>query len=180
MNESNKALLIGLAKALNYEVIAIIPDELICSENGKKFYWNPLIDNADAFKLQVEFGLNVCVNVGYTSCSGYSQMGDELHEEHKNNPEAATRRAIVRAVFQLKCRPMNKILPCPMCGSPAELDSSGTAECYGKDWQTVSIECTRKQDKHCGMELSLTADFWNIRNSNSVLIDAWNNLERKS
>lgn len=65
-----------------------------------------------------------------------------------------------------------------MCGSPAELDSSGTTECYGKDWQTVSIECNAALDKHCGMELSLTADFWNIRNSNSVLIDAWNNLER--
>jgi len=73
----------------------------------------------------------------------------------------------------------NNILPCPMCGSPAHLDSTGTAECYGKAWQTLSIECSKEKDEHCGMELSLSADFWNIGNSSQVLINAWNNLGRR-
>ena len=74
---------------------------------------------------------------------------------------------------------MSDILPCPMCGSPAKLDSTGTSECYGKDWQTLYIECTKEKDEHCGMELSLQADFWNIRNAEDVLTEAWNKLDRK-
>ncbi len=74
---------------------------------------------------------------------------------------------------------MKEILPCPMCGSKANLDATGTSECYGKDWQTLYIECSKEKDEHCGMELSLLADFWNIGNSNQVLIEAWNKLERK-
>jgi hypothetical protein len=72
-----------------------------------------------------------------------------------------------------------EILPCPMCGSPAKLDSTGTSECYGKDWQTVYIECNREKDEHCGMELSLNADFWKIRNSEEQLTKCWNGLDRK-
>lgn len=71
-----------------------------------------------------------------------------------------------------------EILNCPMCGSNATLDATGTAECYGKDWQTLYIECSKENDEHCGMELSLLADFWNIKNSNEVLIKCWNALDR--
>jgi hypothetical protein len=74
---------------------------------------------------------------------------------------------------------MMDILPCPMCGSPAELDSTGVLECYGKDWQTIWIECNKEKDEHCGMELSLSADFWNIRNVEKQLIKCWNGLDRK-
>jgi len=71
------------------------------------------------------------------------------------------------------------ILPCPMCKSPAKLDSTGVLECYGKDWQTIYIECNKEKDEHCGMELSLSADFWNIRNVEEQLIKCWNGLDRK-
>ena len=74
---------------------------------------------------------------------------------------------------------MSDILPCPMCGSPAKLDSTGTSECYGYAWQTLYIECTKEKDEHCGMELSLNADFWDIRNAEDVLTEAWNKLDRK-
>lgn len=74
---------------------------------------------------------------------------------------------------------MTDLLPCPMCGSDAELDSTGTSECYGRAWQTLYIECTKNKDPRCGMELSLTADFWDIDNSNDMLIEAWNRLTRK-
>ena len=74
---------------------------------------------------------------------------------------------------------MSDLLPCPMCGSDAKLDATGTSECYGRAWQTLYIECTKNKDQYCGMELSLTADFWDIDNSNDVLIEAWNRLTRK-
>ena len=72
-----------------------------------------------------------------------------------------------------------EILPCPMCGSSARLDATGTLECYGKDWQTLYIECTKDKDEHCGMELSLNADFWQLRNAQDQLITCWNGLDRK-
>ena len=71
-----------------------------------------------------------------------------------------------------------EILPCPMCGSSAKLDASGVSECYGKDWQTVYIECSKENNMHCDMELSLHGDFWYIRNSEQVLVNAWNALDR--
>jgi hypothetical protein len=73
----------------------------------------------------------------------------------------------------------NAILPCPMCGSPAKLDSTGVIECYSKDWQTLYIECSKEKDEHCGMELSLNADFWYTKNAQAALIEAWNKLGRK-
>ena len=73
----------------------------------------------------------------------------------------------------------DNILPCPMCGSPAKLDFTGALECYGKDWQMIYIECNREKDEHCGMDLSLSADFWNIRNAEEQLINCWNGLDRK-
>ncbi len=72
-----------------------------------------------------------------------------------------------------------EISPCPMCGSSARLDATGTIECYGKDWQTLFIECTKDKDEHCGMELSLVADFWNLLNAQDQLIKCWNGVHRK-
>lgn len=72
----------------------------------------------------------------------------------------------------------SNILPCSMCGSPAKIDFTGTSECYGHAWQTVTIECTNERDQHCDMNLSLQADFWNIRNSEEMLTNCWNGLDR--
>lgn len=74
---------------------------------------------------------------------------------------------------------MTELKPCPMCGSPAELDATGTSECYGFAWQTLYIECTKTEYEHCGMTMEIRADFHDIDNSNDVLIQAWNNLTRK-
>jgi hypothetical protein len=59
------------------------------------------------------------------------------------------------------------------------MDSSGTSEYYGHAWQTIHIECTREKDEYCSMELSLIADFQNIRNSGEQLTKCWNGLDRK-
>lgn len=74
---------------------------------------------------------------------------------------------------------MIELLPCPMCKSAAKLDATGTAECYGKDWQTLYIECTRDKDENCGMDISIHADFWYVKNAQDMLIKMWNGLDRK-
>ena len=74
---------------------------------------------------------------------------------------------------------MTEILPCPMCGSSASIDSTGALECYGKTWQTLYLDCNLEKDKDCGMSLNLQADFWNIRNAQEQLIKCWNGLDRK-
>jgi Restriction alleviation protein Lar len=73
----------------------------------------------------------------------------------------------------------DNLLPCPMCGSPAKMDFTGASESYGNAWQTLYIRCNEEKDPHCGMELSLMADFWDIRNADDALIEAWNRLDRK-
>jgi Restriction alleviation protein Lar len=69
------------------------------------------------------------------------------------------------------------LLPCPLCGSRAELDANSVSE-GNWDWQNCWIECTKDKDKNCGVILDLHADFYYIRNSNEVLIEAWNKLDR--
>jgi hypothetical protein len=71
----------------------------------------------------------------------------------------------------------DEILPCPMCGSPAEIDSTSVCETH-HDWQHLYIYCTKEKDEHCGMELTLNADFWDIRNASELMIKCWNGLDR--
>ena len=66
--------------------------------------------------------------------------------------------------------------PCPMCGSPAKLDSTAAAECYGKAWQTMYIECTMTNDPHCGMEVIIQADFGYVEGAALSLVNFWNSL----
>lgn len=65
-----------------------------------------------------------------------------------------------------------------MCGSPAEIDGTGVGECYGYDWQTQYIECTKTLDPHCGMELSLHMDMGFSRtNICQALITLWDSID---
>lgn len=63
-----------------------------------------------------------------------------------------------------------------MCGSPAVLDSTGVIECYGWDWQTLSVECTDVMGKHCGMSIEIRADFYRMKESNQQITKLWNEL----
>lgn len=74
---------------------------------------------------------------------------------------------------------MTEIRPCPICGSSAKIDSTSATECYGLAWQTLYIECTREKDPTCGMELSLLTDAFYVTDSDSLLIECWNNLGKK-
>lgn len=70
------------------------------------------------------------------------------------------------------------INPCPMCGSPAELNSTAAAECYGHAWQTLSVECTDVTGQYCGMSLDLSADFSDINSFQDELIETWNKISK--
>lgn len=74
---------------------------------------------------------------------------------------------------------MTTINPCPMCGSPAILDSTGASESYGYAWQTVYIDCTDANDQKCDMSLNLTADFSYVVYAEDALIECWNKLTRR-
>lgn len=64
-------------------------------DDQDKAWWNPLTDDGDALRLAVKLGLDV-VFYPHCACVGHSinQYSDENYE---NDPNAATRRAIVRA-----------------------------------------------------------------------------------
>lgn len=70
----------------------------------------------------------------------------------------------------------NELNNCPMCGSPAVIDSTGSVECYGWAWQTITIECTDTAGKHCGMNIQLQADFSYTDDAWWRLIKLWNEL----
>jgi hypothetical protein len=74
---------------------------------------------------------------------------------------------------------MIELKPCPMCGSEAKFHYGGaTIECYGWDWQTMSIECTDSNNKHCDMNLSLSADYYYVEGNiaEGKMIELWNLL----
>jgi hypothetical protein len=61
--------------------------------------WNPLTDDGDALRLAVKLGIEIYIHENDTQC-----IGPNLHraiETHEDNPEAATRSAIVRAAAEI-------------------------------------------------------------------------------
>lgn len=66
--------------------------------------WNPLEDDGDALRLAVKLGLAVCIDIldDATSIRPYAD-GDDLlaHAHFDGGPDAATRRAIVRAAANI-------------------------------------------------------------------------------
>jgi hypothetical protein len=65
-----------------------------------EYYWNPLTDDRDALRLSVRLRINV-FHAGI-SAFALDEDGDlECREGHENDPDAATRRAIVRLAAKL-------------------------------------------------------------------------------
>lgn len=69
---------------------------------------------------------------------------------------------------------------CPQCGSQATIDSHGTVECYGRAWQSITVECSNVNGDYCGMWLTLHCDVDEIEESWAKVTDMWNSLNRKS
>jgi hypothetical protein len=61
-------------------------------DNNK--YWNPLTDDGDALRLAVKCGIDICEALGW-------YYGDDENPEYDADPDAATRRAIVRAAAEI-------------------------------------------------------------------------------
>lgn len=69
--------------------------------------WNPLIDDGDALRLAVKLGLRISTDMGdrvrhvsVKPCH-YSVWADGCAEPHGDDPQEATRRAIVRAAAEI-------------------------------------------------------------------------------
>ena len=82
-----------------------IPDGLpvIFYLDGKQ--WNPLTDDGDALRLAVKLSMNVYVNAGFLVSAEITNDSDEpsivANEYGKQDPYAATRRAVVRAAAEI-------------------------------------------------------------------------------
>ena len=83
--------------------------EIIGPTNVRR--WNPLDDDADAFRLAVKLALLVdvidddtehCTEVVWSGC--YMTHGYRIRQNHDGDPYAATRRAIVRAAAEIGSR----------------------------------------------------------------------------
>ena len=64
-------------------------------------YWNPLTDDGDALRLAVklEMGGQICITQRSVSFAAHDN--DPVRELIGNDPYAATRRAIVRAAYEI-------------------------------------------------------------------------------
>jgi len=78
---------------------------IIWSDNNVPIYrWNPLTDDGDALRLAVKLGMNIWSGYGTTVAEMPSQAENDhvsFSEHHKDEPYAATRRAIVRAAAEI-------------------------------------------------------------------------------
>jgi hypothetical protein len=64
--------------------------------------WNPLTDDGDALRLAVKLGLAVSIEYQFRSTSVlWGPPTGYVREDHDNDPDAATRRAIVRAAAEI-------------------------------------------------------------------------------
>jgi hypothetical protein len=81
------------------------------SENGfiryhfvTRHIWNPLIDDADAFRLAVKLEMDIEITIDPSNDAKWVWVylrGHALTESCGNDPYAATRRAIVRAAAEI-------------------------------------------------------------------------------
>lgn len=69
-----------------------------------------------------------------------------------------------------------KINPCPLCGSTAQVYDTAASECYGYAWQTYGVECNNDFNNHCGMSVSINADFFTLDVHDDTVIQMWNSI----
>ena len=67
-------------------------------------WWNPLTDDGAALRLAVKLGLCITVdldNGAETEAWVYASFDNGVQEDHRDDPYAATRRALVRAAAKI-------------------------------------------------------------------------------
>ena len=63
--------------------------------------WNPLTDDGDALRLAVKCDLDIELQEDCVFANGFEVQNHQLFEWHKDDPYAATRRAIVHAAAEI-------------------------------------------------------------------------------
>jgi hypothetical protein len=108
MNQKHLLEMAAKAVGLNVKAISVDQDDnfnglVVGKRNTKeKIIWNPIYDNADAFSLMVDLGMDACLNdanrevTAYAHCKTHGLIGK--CEKYGQDKRAATRLAIVRAV----------------------------------------------------------------------------------
>lgn len=71
----------------------------ILNEDDDWHPWNPLTDDGDALRLAVKLGLTV--EILNKRLEPHTKVNGRYEEEHRNDPNRATRRAIVRAAAEI-------------------------------------------------------------------------------
>lgn len=104
---SDRELLELAAKAAGIEVF--FDDDGDCyrvKASGNRNYWNPIAFDGDALRLAIKLKITIqfpwdhkCKLMQETRC--WNDSDDPAIEEHKDDPYAATRRAIVRAAAEI-------------------------------------------------------------------------------
>lgn len=95
--------LLGLAaKAAGYEVLDWYGERYTTTDGDRLFPWNPLADDGDALRLAVKLGLSMSTGGGNTVAHLYGwPLRSRFEGPHDGDPDAATRRAIVRAAAEI-------------------------------------------------------------------------------
>ena len=103
---TDRELLEDAAKAAGFANYTMRGDSVFVETGAARgdvgYYWNPLTDDGDALRLAVKLGLNImqqpdCAEPWVDIC-GPDVEADELYG---TDPQAATRRAIVRAAAEI-------------------------------------------------------------------------------
>jgi hypothetical protein len=97
----DRELLEAAAKAAGYQLSSV--SEMIWSDTlGEFVLWNPLTDSGDAFELAVKLRLTINCSYDDVAMSGQEFTQKEVFIEYnKEDANAATRRAIVRAAAEI-------------------------------------------------------------------------------
>lgn len=87
------------AAAVGYEKLGTWDEKTQCLWDGESWSFSPLHDNGDAFLLAVRRKINIEQDGEKSlSIAQYHKDGWAAIESHENDPEKATRKAIVIAV----------------------------------------------------------------------------------
>ena len=87
----------------------VIDDDTVCLELGHcrgsiTAYWHPLTNDSDAFRMSVHLGIDIIqhtkLHEGITECVAFYEGGC-VPVSYRDDPYAATRRAIVKAAAEI-------------------------------------------------------------------------------
>lgn len=101
---TEKELLESVAKAAGYIPVGESEEgNFLVSMDGNKTYgaWDPLDNDGQALRLAVKLDMDVEVLCGEGLTVAHTNWTTSKSEAHKDDPYAATRRAIVRAAAEI-------------------------------------------------------------------------------